>query len=81
MNLKWVFFDLGWALVDEAEAHRSRLAETSTILAGFGKQYSVDQLFSLTEQAASNFAVWQQFAFFRVSRDYKHLVDPMKSLA
>ena len=56
MKPKWIFFDLGWTLVDETEAHRSRLAETSTLLAAFGRQCSVDELMVLSEEAASAFA-------------------------
>jgi HAD superfamily hydrolase (TIGR01549 family) len=56
MKPKWIFFDLGWTLVDETEAHRIRLAETSSLLAEFGKQYSVDQLMALCKEAATDFA-------------------------
>lgn len=56
MKLKWIFFDLGWTLVDETEAHRSRLAEAAAMLAEFGQQYSVDQLMELSERAATDFA-------------------------
>ena len=56
MKYKWIFFDLGWTLVDETEAHRSRLEETRALLADFGKRYSVDQLMALCEESASAFA-------------------------
>jgi HAD superfamily hydrolase (TIGR01549 family) len=53
---KWIFFDLGWTLVDETDAHRARLAETSAMLNGFGKLYSVDHLITMCEEAATSFA-------------------------
>ena len=56
MSPKWIFFDIGWTLVDETEAHRARLAETRALLAGFGQPYSVEQLMALCVQAATDFA-------------------------
>ena len=53
---KWIFFDLGWTLVDETEAHRSRLIKTSLMLVRFGMACSVDQLIALCEVAATGFA-------------------------
>lgn len=54
-NPKWIFFDLGWVLVDETEAHRARLAETSALLAPVGLHLSTDQLMARCEQAATDF--------------------------
>ena len=56
MNSKWIFFDIGWMLLDETYAHRARLAETRAVLAGLGPQYSVEQLMALCGQAATDFA-------------------------
>ena len=55
-NLKWIFFDLGWTLVDETEAHRARFDVTRGHLAQFGLQHSVDELMQMCERAATDFA-------------------------
>ena len=55
-NLKWIFFDLGWTLVDETKAHCVRLSSVSEQISQFGLQYSVDQLLTLCEQASTQFA-------------------------
>ena len=55
-QIKWIFFDLGWTLIDETEAHRVRLDTTREQLARFGRHYSVDQLLKLCEQASTDFA-------------------------
>ena len=55
-NIEWIFLDLGWTLVDETLAHRARIKGVREHIAGFGLQYSVDELMRLCEQAATNFA-------------------------
>lgn len=56
-NVKWIFFDLGWTLVDETEAHRSRLHALRGQLERLDKHYSIDELVVLCEQSASDFVV------------------------
>ena len=56
-NLEWIFFDLGWTLVDETEAHRARLNSTQRYLAEFGRVHSVDELMHMCERAATDFAL------------------------
>ena len=53
---KWIFFDLGWTLVDETGAHRARLEQTRDHLASWGHAYSVEELIGLCERAATRFA-------------------------
>ena len=55
-NLEWIFFDLGWTLVDETEAHRARLDSTQRYLAEFGRVHSVDELMQMCERAATDYA-------------------------
>lgn len=55
-NLKWIFFDLGWTLVDETQAHRARLDATCEQLAQFGRRYSCDELVELCDRSATDFA-------------------------
>ena len=55
-NIEWIFLDLGWTLVDEIQAHRARLEVVRERLEGFGHCYSVDELMTLCEQAATDFA-------------------------
>ena len=54
-RLRWIFFDLGWTLVDETEAHRARLNATCKQLAELGRQHSVDELIGMCERAATDF--------------------------
>lgn len=54
-NTKWIFFDLGWTLVDETESHRARLQEVRQLLAGFGHDLAVDDLMTFCELAATEF--------------------------
>ncbi|MCC7145190.1 MAG: HAD family hydrolase [Phycisphaeraceae bacterium] len=61
-NGKWIFFDLGWTLVDETGAHRVRLETVSKMLAGFGRSYRVEELIRLSEQASTDFAPSPFFA-------------------
>ena len=56
-NIDWIFFDLGWTLVDETEAHRARLDSTQHYLAEFGRVHSVDELMQMCERAATDFAL------------------------
>ena len=55
-NLEWIFFDLGWTLVDETKAHRARLDSTQRYLAEFGRVHSVDELMRMCERAATDLA-------------------------
>lgn len=55
-RLRWIFFDLGWTLVDETHAHESRLEAACGELAQIGRRHSVIELFELCERAASEFA-------------------------
>ena len=54
--IRWVFFDIGWTLVDETEAHRRRWQGVRDLLAGFGIGCSVDDLMGLLEEASTAFA-------------------------
>ncbi len=56
-NIDWIFFDLGWTLVDETEAHRARLDSTQHYLAEFGRVHSVDELMQMCERAATDYAL------------------------
>ena len=55
-NIQWIYFDLGWTLVDETAAHHVRLGMTCEQLAQLGKQHTVEELTQRTEAAASTFA-------------------------
>ena len=55
-NIEWIFLDLGWTLVDETRAHRARLEGVRERLARFGLRHSVDELMSMCEHAATDFA-------------------------
>jgi HAD superfamily hydrolase (TIGR01509 family) len=58
---RWIFFDLGWTLVDETEAHLERLAA----LRGFTprlKKVGDDEFLRICEEQASSFAASPFFA-------------------
>ena len=55
-NIEWIFLDLGWTLVDETRAHRARLKGVCERMEGLGLRHSVDELISMCEQAATDFA-------------------------
>lgn len=70
--IKWIFFDLGWTLVDETQAHRARLEATCGQLARFGFTHSADELMQLCERASSDFAAspfLDMLARLNLSRD------------
>jgi len=52
----WLFFDLGWTLVDESAAQRVRFAQAVAVLARNGVQSSVEELWALSHDAAAEFA-------------------------
>ena len=54
-KVKWIFFDLGWTIVDEAPAHLERLQKTQSLLTGFGIPSSIDELESLVQRSAAEF--------------------------
>ena len=54
--IKFIFFDLGWTLVNTEQAHLNRLTTTQAILSRYGRPYSLDQLMQLGTEAASKFA-------------------------
>ena len=54
-RLRWIFFDLGWTLVDETRAHEERLKAACGELARIGRRHSVSELFELCERAATDF--------------------------
>jgi HAD superfamily hydrolase (TIGR01509 family) len=51
--IKWVFFDIGWTLVDEAPAHRRRWEAAKKVL---GLPAPTDELMRLLEEASTAFA-------------------------
>ncbi len=59
---KWLFFDLGWTLIDETNAHRARCQLTVELLEGHGVHCAVDELWQLLERAATDFAASPFFA-------------------
>jgi FMN phosphatase YigB (HAD superfamily) len=42
-DVRWLFFDLGYTLVDEEAAHEGRLQRLVEGLAHHGRRYSVDE--------------------------------------
>jgi HAD superfamily hydrolase (TIGR01549 family) len=52
MHTEWIFFDLGWVLVDETQAHRKRLEVVRDHL---DSDVSVDDLWQLCVQASTDF--------------------------
>ena len=54
--IKWLFFDLGWTLVDETKPHRFRWGMVSKMLSEWHIILSVDELMDLSEEAATHFA-------------------------
>ena len=59
----WIFFDLGYTLIDEGPSQRARLAQASALLARRGVEVSADELWRLNEGASSAFA---RFPFLSV---------------
>lgn len=53
---RWLFFDLGWTLVDESVAHRMRWDQARTVLAPWGIRQSTDELMARSETAGTAFA-------------------------
>ena len=55
-DIKWIFFDLGWTLIDETLSHRSRFKATRLHLSKFGLEHTVEELIMLCQRAATDFA-------------------------
>ena len=55
-KVNFIFFDLGWTLINTEHAHLERVCATQTILARHGYSYSAHQLMQLCADAASQFA-------------------------
>lgn len=56
MTIKWVFFDLGWTLVDETAAHISRFERIQPFLKKMGAVKPVEALMSDCGASASRFS-------------------------
>ncbi len=56
MVAKWIFFDLGWTLVDESQAHISRLERVLPFLNKLGIERSTTDLFADCVASATEFA-------------------------
>jgi HAD superfamily hydrolase (TIGR01549 family) len=55
-RVRWIFFDLGWTLVDETDSHSTRIRAARRQLARLGKHHSVNELLEICERAATDFA-------------------------
>lgn len=54
--IRWVFFDIGWTLVDETQAHRARWEGIREVLQSCGVDRSTDDLMRLMEDASTALA-------------------------
>ncbi len=54
--IRWVFFDIGWTLVDETQMHRRRWQGVQDLLARCGIECSVADLMGLMVEASTAFA-------------------------
>lgn len=54
-NIEWLFFDMGYTLVNEDEAHRTRIQSAGTLqrLTAYGLIRHIDLVFSSTEEGIS----------------------------
>ena len=56
MKLKWIFFDIGWTLVEETRAHEARFLELREWLSSIGIRLDLNELVGKCEDAATEFA-------------------------
>lgn len=55
MSIKWIFFDLGWTLVDESQAHKVRFQKLQKFLSESGIPKSTSGFMADCQKAASEF--------------------------
>jgi HAD superfamily hydrolase (TIGR01509 family) len=68
-DVRWLFFDLGYTLVDEEEAHECRLQRLVEALAHHGRRYSIDEARAALAEA------WAEFAPRPIVKALEKLVD------
>lgn len=54
-NIKWLFFDIGYTLVNEDKCHSKRIKDTILKQKANGKEYSYNEIYEAMVQASSDY--------------------------